>query len=77
MEIEIPSRGLSDGAAETKKGRAARTRAGEKYISARGDLVGGAGSKEAETADVEDRTTPPFIHTEAERNYISQCRVVV
>jgi hypothetical protein len=51
IEIEIPSRGLSDGAAETKKGRAARTRAGEKYISTRSGLAEDADSKEAETGD--------------------------
>ena len=59
--MENPLRGLSStGTAATRKGSAARTRAGEKYISARSNLAGDADSKDAETGDNEGSTMLPF-----------------
>src|SRR6266702_8942869 len=72
--MEIPSRGLSsNGAASTRKGRAARTRAGKKYISARSDLARDADSKEAETADGEGCTrVPSYTHEGAQGLYLPE-----
>lgn len=47
--MDIPSRGLpSIEAAEMRKGRAARTKVGEKYISVKSEVSGDLGSEEAE-----------------------------
>ena len=64
--MDIPSlRFPSSEAAETRKGRAARTKEGEKYIPVRSEFAGDLGSEEAEKAEGEGSTINPFIHTKA------------
>jgi len=75
--MEIPSRGLSsNGAAVTRKGRAARTSVGEKYISARSDLTGDVDSKRLRQLGLKAAQDFHFIHTKAYRDYTFEFRVV-
>jgi hypothetical protein len=76
--MDIPSRGTpSSEAAETRKGSAARTKVGEKYISVRSEFAGYPGSEGAEKADVEGSTfVLHFIHTKVCKDYTSELRVV-
>ena len=70
--MDIPFWGTaSSGAAETRKGNAARMKAGEKYISVRSGFSGDPDSEEAAKADVEGSTIVPFyIHESVQGLYL-------
>jgi hypothetical protein len=70
--MDIPLRGLSsNGVAATRKGKAARTRAGEKYISTSGGLAETLTPKRLRRVMMKAAEYFHFIRTMASRGYMN------